>query len=72
MFCEVFTMIPLYKFYSYTLSVEEAQTNLFVKHECTTKPTFRRNYECISYMHCFCKMQISVLRTNKDTTVNSC
>ena len=37
-------MIALYKFYSYTLGIEEAQTNLFLKHEYTTKPTSQKKW----------------------------
>lgn len=64
-------MIALYKFYSYTLGIEEAQTNLFLKHEYTTKPTSQKNEEWVSYMRCYCKIQISLSRTNKNTTINS-
>ena len=53
-------MIALYKFYSYTLGIEETQTNLFLKHEYTTKPTSQKTEELISYMRCYCKIQISL------------
>ena len=46
--------------YPNTLCIEEAKTNVFVKYECTTKLTFRKNEKSSGYMRCFGKLQISV------------
>ena len=42
---EYFSFWPYYDttLQVFTLGIEERQTNVFVKHECTPKPTFRKN-----------------------------
>ena len=48
----------------FTLATEEAQTNVFLKYECTIKSAFQRKAEMFG-LYCFCEIRISVLRRIK-------
>ena len=53
--------------YPYTLDIEEAQTNVCLKHECTKKPAFRKNENYIDYIRRFSKTQINSLSSGIQT-----
>ena len=48
----------------FTLGIDDASTNVFVKDNCTAKPIFRKNKVNIRYMRCFDKIRISMLKIN--------
>ena len=54
----------------FTSGVEEAKTNVLVKQECITNPTFDKTKKWFENMGCFNKIQISTSQTNEIATIN--